>query len=243
MKFRYLFLLLIFVLPIIKITGDYQYSKTVNKEELIFYIPIVDDIEKEDTLTITVQLDVPKYYTLKQYIRNNSDCITCGDQQYVFFKNPEKETILEGDSLDIGFFKAIEEGRKKDEIVLSIITFKNVFAGEILEYEFQEEELTMIYFEKAKSEVPNFKKVGEKYVLNKGNRILCLNIICPICEQNGRVLFANIVKKNIPLWIKLEDLTKDEKLTKDFYKIIESINMKVEYKGENKKFIQLFQRH
>lgn len=232
MKIRYIFLVLIIVLPIIMIVGYFKYHQTVNKEKLIFKIPIVDDGYNNDTIFLTIDLNIPKYYTLKQYIRNESDCITCGDQQYVFYKEPEKETLAEGDSVTIFFFKSKEEGREIDKTLLSITAFKNVFSGEILERTFIGEKICNRKFELDKSIFTESKIINQEYIDNN-KKVFVLEYECIECEFIGAKSVSYIVNKNIPISFELSDLTFDNELKKDFYKILQSVKIKVEYKGEN----------
>ena len=85
MKLKYLFISFFLILPIIYFIGYGRYLSEKKEEQFDFYIPIVDDLKNRDTITLSVKLRLPKYYNFKQYIRNESDCITCGNQEYVFF--------------------------------------------------------------------------------------------------------------------------------------------------------------
>jgi hypothetical protein len=241
MKLKYLSLAFFLILPLLYFVG---YNKCLNNTKtLVFNIPIVDNLKDRDTIVLTIDLRVPRYYNFNQYIRNESDCITCGDQQYVFFKNPEKQTITEGDSVRIGFYKQWEDGRKRDRTSLSIITYKNVFEGEILDRQFVQEELMLNWFEKIKTMYSLVELNDKRDVSNNGNKTLCIDYNIVNERYNENCLETSFLYKKIPVSIRLNDLTLDDELNEDFYKIVNSIDVKIEYKGDNDDLTDLFSNH
>jgi hypothetical protein len=243
MKFKYLLIAFLLLFPILYLIGYVRYLSNTKSEELVFNIPIVDDIENRDTIILKIELRVPRYYNFRQYIRNESDCITCGNQQYVFFKNPEKQTIEEGDSVRIGFYKMWEDGRERDKTLLSINTYKNVFTGEILEQKFSDDELILNSYEKIKSWSQGVQSYKKRYVSNNGNNILCLDFNIINKRNNESCIETSINLKNIPISIILNDLTLDGELKEDFYKIVNSMDFKMDYTGNNEELIYLFNNH
>ena len=243
MKFRYLLIVFFLLFPTLYLVGYVRYLSNTRSEELVFNIPIVDDLKNRDTIVLTVDLRLPLYYDFKQYIRNESDCITCGDQRYVFFKSPEKQTITEGDSVIIGFFKPKEDRREKDKTSLSLSTFKNLFSEEIHGREVSGDEMTLNYFKKRKLWNPGVESYNINYMSNNGNQILCIDFNSEHKRFNENYVESCITYQNIYISIGLNDLTLDSKLKQDFYKIVESIDMKINYSGENEALINLFSNH
>ncbi len=231
MKFRYLFIILILTLPVIKVVKDYQYSKTVNKEELQFKIPVVDDYINWDTVIVNVKLDIPKYYTLKKYIRNNSDCTTCGDQSYTFFSNPTIESVAEDDTLIVGFFKQFEKGRKPDSTLLSITTYRNLLIQDIKSEKLVNEMLSN-HIDRVKADAPNAKLI-QKEIIIEGDFFRYIEYENKGKQNSIKCYVAFFCQKNLVLRIKIEDLTFNKQFQKDFYRILQSVKIKVEYTGEN----------
>lgn len=94
--------------PLIKLIGFYLHHKHTFEEVLKFEIEVLGKTQNViDTVLIEIIFDVPNYYTLKQHKKVFSDCITCGNQYYLLYKNPSKETMSEKDTIFEGFFSII----------------------------------------------------------------------------------------------------------------------------------------
>ena len=219
MKFRYLFLTLIALFPILNIIGDYNYRKTVKEEIINFNIEVLnDDHEIVDTISLKIKLNIPKYYTLKKYTKNISDCITCGNQYYIFFKNPTQETISENDTIITGFYnESFDKNRKIDSVTFNIITYRNLFISELTEIRTQK---TLI--EKFITREKMFYGFYIDYkIINIGN-----DIIIVLYEENNKTHITSFfVCNNIPIEIHLSPFIKDNKLKTDFYKLLKTIKI------------------
>lgn len=244
MKFRYLFIILILIIPIIIITGIYLNSKKLKNENLRFIIPIVDNRTNYDSIILSMELKIPKYYTLKQYIRNESDCITCGEQSYIFYHNPTQETINENDTLIFGFIRPFEKARNIDSTLLSITTYRNVFSEEVLTLNSIDNLLSNL-INRLKSDNPEITLIKKDTIIDGNN----LNYIeydykeYKYYKNIGINYVSFFSKKNIFIQIKLQDLTFNKQLQQDFYKILQSVKIKVEYKGKNEELTKHFQKH
>lgn len=245
MKFRYLFLTLIALFPILNVIGDYNYRKTINQEELQFNIIVIDDYKNRDTIIVNTTLDIPKYYTLKKYILNKSDCTTCGDQSNTFYYNPTQESINEDDTLIIGFFRQFEKGRKPDSTLLSVTTYRNVILDDVLAkntaYEVLKTHIFMV-----KTDSPNVR-LTEKEIFIAGKSFKYVEYEYKYEHKgyrySGKNYVAYIGQNNIFTRIELQDLTFNKQFQKDFPKILQSVKIKVEYKGKNEELTKHFQKH
>lgn len=221
MKFRYLFLTLIALFPILSIIGDYNYRKTVKEEIINFNIEVLNDNhEIIDTISLKIKLKIPKYYTLKKYVLNESDCITCGSQYYKFYKNPTIETIAENDTIIYGFIPPFDKNREIDSVTFIIKTYRNVFTTELNEIRTQK---TLI--EKLITREKMYYGFYIDYkTFNIGNDINKRNIVLYEVE-NEIYITSYFVSNNIPIEIHLSPFIKDNKLRTDFYKLLKSIKI------------------
>ena len=240
MKFRYIFLLLIVGLPLLITVGYYRYNQTVNKEEIQFKIPIIDDYKSWDTIILNIKFEIPKYYSLKKYIYNRSDCITCGDQKYVFYKNPTEESIGEKDSLIYGFYGQNKKGREIDSVILSVITYRNIFQDEIINH-YSSKSATKNQIARLKAENPDIKIKTTKLTQKNGVKIDCIEYGITSPYNYGQHSLSFISSGNTIIVLELQDLTFNNELSLDFFKTLQSVQIKVEYKGENENLMKLLQ--
>ncbi|MBW6482813.1 MAG: hypothetical protein K0B10_07110 [Vicingaceae bacterium] len=242
MKFRYLFLTLIALFPILKAIGNYNYRKTINQEELQFKIIVIDDYINWDTLVVNIKLDIPKYYTLKKYILNESDCITCGNQLYTFYYKPTDESKNENDSLVYGFLGPEKNGKDIDSTLLKVIIYRYIFHSEILE-PYSSELHTKQFIKYMKLDAPDIDITLITHLNNnrKKTNIVQYEILKSAFPRKYTLSFLD--SKNIGIQISLHDLTFNKQIQKDFYKILPSVKIKVEYKGKNEALTKHFQKH
>lgn len=218
MKFRYLFLTLIALFPILNVIGDYNYRKTVKEEIINFNIEVLNDNQEiVDTISLKIKLNIPKYYTLKKYTINISDCITCGNQYYTFYKNPTQETISENDTIITGFFSS-DKNRNIDSITLNIFTYRNLFITDLNEKCTQNTAIE-IFIANAKNDSDSDYKI-----LNIGNDINERNVVL-YEDQYGIHIKSFFVSNHIPIRINLSFFKKDNKLKNDFYKLLKSVKI------------------
>lgn len=242
MKFKFLFILLMVILPILKIIGGYEYSKTVNKEHLQFKILVIDDYINWDTIIVNIKLDIPEYYTLKKYVLNESDCITCGNQLYTFYYKPTEESKNENDSLVYGFLGSEKNGKDSDSSLFSVIIPRYIFHSEILE-PYSSELRTKHFIKYMKFDTPDTDITLITHLNNnrKKTNIVQYEILKSAFPRKHTLSFLD--SKNIGIRISLHDLTFNKQLQKDFYKILQSVKIKVEYKGKNEELTKHFQKH
>ena len=84
---------------------------------------------------------------------------------------------------------------------------------------------------------------NKEIVFNNGKPLLSVGFIAEnkLCKES--FLETIIIFKNIPVFFILNDLTLNEELKNDFYKVVNSMDFKIDYTGENDKLIQLFKKH
>lgn len=221
MKFRYLFLTLIALFPILNVIGDYNYRKTVNEEIINFNIEVLNDNhERIDTISLKIKLNIPKYYTLKKYTKDLSDCTTCGSQYYTFYKNPTIETIAENDTIIYGFIPPFDKNREIDSVTFTIRTYRNLFDTE-LEIKNSVEDCIELFLHRAKSE-SNIKYT----LINIGSESNKRYII--FYKYKSTTFFMSyFVTRNIYVLVSLNNSTQNKELEYDFFKLLKSVKVEI----------------
>ena len=216
MKFRYLFLTLIALFPILKAIGDYNYRKTVKEEIINFNVEVLNDNnESVDTIFIKIKLNIPKYYTLKKYTKDLSDCTTCGSQYYKFYKNPTKETKAENDTIIHGFIPQFNKNREIDSVTFIIKTYRNLFESE-LDIKNSEQELLDLFIRSSKIDSDI-----DFTILN----IWTTKYIVIYEDKMGIHIKSYYIANNIPISVVLNIYIHDIKIKYDFYKLLKSIKI------------------
>lgn len=230
------------ILPILKIIGEYQYSKTVNKEQIQFKIKIWDfgdngNLKSVDTLLVSVTFNLPKTYSIKKYNHYNSDCLGCESQGYSFFINPSNETKNESDSLSFEWISRVDTLRGIDSVVLSINTHLDIFKSYLSDKSSSNDIITS-FKDELKSYNPyyRFSKITEHQ--NSTGKYSILNY-----SLDNNYSVSVFCVGEIFIKFNLKDQSFNTNGSISFYKILQSVKIKVEYKGKNEELTKHFQKH